>query len=133
MYNLERNNNCGLNLFEEFDNFFANVLEKDMKTNIVDNENNYVITSELAGVKKEDIKINVEDDTLEISVTKKREKEDNKKYLLKEISESSYKRSFYLEDMDTNNISAKMENGVLSITIEKLKEVKPVQKKIVIE
>ena len=33
MYNLERNNNCGLNLFEEFDNFFANVLEKDMKTN----------------------------------------------------------------------------------------------------
>lgn len=133
MYNLEGKNNCGLSLFDEFDNFFASVLEKDMKTNILDDGNNYIITSELAGVNKEDVKINVLDDTLEISVSKKSKKEDGKKYLLKEISESSYKRSFYLEDMDTNSISAKMENGILSITIAKIKEVKPVQKKIVIE
>ena len=137
MYNVEKknNNNNFLSLFDDFNDFFNDTLAKDMKTNIVENETNYVITSEVPGVKKENVKIDVLDGMLTISISKKQENKENEKknYIVKEISESSYSRSFYLDNMDEENIQAKMDNGVLTITVEKMKEVKPQTKKITIE
>ena len=134
MYNLEsKNNNC-LSIFDEFNDLFGNVLEKDMKTNIMENADNYQVTSEIPGVSKENIKIDVADNTLTIRVNKKKEDKDEKKnYLVKEISESSLSRSFYLDEMDENNITAKMDNGILTITVGKVKEVKPQTRRISIE
>lgn len=141
MYNLEskknnnlRKNNNYLSVFDEFDDFFSDMLGKDMKTNVEETENNYIVTSEIPGVSKENIKIDASDGTLTISVSKKTtNKDENKNYLVKEISESALTRSFYLDDMDENNITAKMDNGILTITVNKLKEVKPVARKITIE
>ena len=135
MYNLEsKKNNNYLNLFDEFDDFFTDKLGKDMKTNILENDDNYTVTSEIPGVSKENIKIDVADNTLTISVNKKNTNKDEKKnYLVKEISETSLSRSFYLDDMDENNITAKMDNGILTITVGKIKEVKPQTKRITIE
>jgi len=135
MYNVEnKKNNNYLNIFDEFNDFFTDVLGKDMKTNILEENDTYVVTSEIPGVAKENIKINVEDNTLTISVAKKETNQDEKKsYLVKEISESALTRQFYLEDMDENNISAKLDNGILTITVGKLKEVKPESRKIMIE
>ena len=134
MYNLESKKNNNLSLFDEFDDFFSDMLGKDMKTNVEETENNYIVTSEIPGVSKENIKIDASDDTLTISVSKKTTNKDEKKnYLVKEISESALTRSFYLYDMDENNITAKMDNGILTITVNKLKEVKPVARKITIE
>jgi HSP20 family protein len=105
-----------------------------MKTNVEETENNYIVTSEIPGVSKENIKIDASDGTLTISVSKKTtNKDENKNYLVKEISESALTRSFYLDDMDENNITAKMDNGILSIRVGKLKEVKPTTKQITIE
>jgi len=135
MYNLEsKKNNNYLSLFDEFDDFFTDKLGKDMKTNILENDDNYTVTSEIPGVSKENIKIDVADNTLTISVNKKNTNKDEKKnYLVKEISETSSSRSFYLDDMDENNITAKMDNGILTITVGKIKEVKPQTKRITIE
>ncbi|MBQ7640919.1 MAG: Hsp20/alpha crystallin family protein [Acholeplasmatales bacterium] len=135
MYNLEsKKNNNYLSLFDEFDDFFTDKLGKDMKTNILENGDNYTVTSEIPGVSKENIKIDVADNTLTISVNKKNTNKDEKKnYLVKEISETSLSRSFYLDDMDENNITAKMDNGILTITVGKIKEVKPQTKRITIE
>ena len=135
MYNLEsKKNDNYLSLFDEFNDFFGDVLGKDMKTNIMENDDSYQVTSEIPGVSKENIKIDVADNTLTIRVNKKKENKDEKKnYLVKEISESSLSRSFYLDDMDENNVTAKMDNGILSIRVGKLKEVKPTTKQITIE
>ena len=102
MYNLETKNNNGfMSLFDEFNDFFTDTLAKDMKTNILENENYYVITSEIPGVNKDNVKIDVSDNTLTITVEKKNEgKNDNKNYIVKEISESTLTRSFYLDNMD---------------------------------
>lgn len=128
MYNLEnKNNNNYLSMFDDFNSFFDEVLGKDMKTNILEKDDAYVLTSEIPGVAKENIKIDVADNNLTISVSKKNNKEskEKKNYLVKEISEASYNRTFYLENMDEDNISAKMDNGILTITVGKVKEVKP--------
>ena len=126
MYNLEnKKNNNYLSMFDDFNSFFDEVLGKDMKTNILEKDDAYVVTSEIPGVSKENIKIDVADNNLTISVSKKDNKEtkEKKNYLVKEISEASYNRTFYLEDMDEDNISAKMDNGILTITVGKVKEV----------
>jgi HSP20 family protein len=135
MYNLEsKKNDNYLSLFDEFNDFFGDVLGKDMKTNIMENDDSYQVTSEIPGVSKENIKIDVLDNTLTISINKKNANKDEKKnYLVKEISEQSLSRSFYLDDMDENNVTAKMDNGILSIRVGKLKEVKPTTKQITIE
>ncbi len=135
MYNLEsKKNNNYVSMFDEFNDLFDDILGKDIKTNILESDENYVVTSEVPGVSKENIKIDVADNTLTISVNKKNTKNDEKKnYLVKEISESNVCRSFYLDDMDENNIGAKMDNGILTITVGKVKEVKPVARKITIE
>ncbi len=133
MYNLEKNNNYGLNLFDDFNDFFCDVLGKDMKTNIMDDGEAYVVTSEIPGVAKENIKINLEDNTLTINVNKKAQNENKKNYIVKEISETTFSRSFYLDDADENNVSAKLDNGILTVRVGKIKEVKPKVKKIAIE
>ena len=134
MYNLESKNNNYMSLFDGFDEFFNDVLGKDLKTNILEQDDKYVLTSEIPGVSKENVKIDVADNTLTISVSKKNTTNNEKKnYLVKEISESDVSRSFYLDDMDENNVTAKMDNGILNITVGKIKEVKPQVRKISID
>ena len=133
MYNLEsKNNNC-LSIFDEFNDLFGNVLEKDMKTNIMENADNYQVTSEIPGVLKEQVNINVEDSTLTIKVNKQDVKEEKKNYIVKERVEKEVSRSFYLDNMNEDEIEAKMDNGILTIKVNKLKDIKPKQKTITIE
>ena len=134
MYNLENKKDNYFGLFDEFNNLFSDALGKDMKTNILEEDDKYVVTSEVPGVDKKNIKIDVSDNTLVININKKTDKKETKtNYLVKEISESNVSRSFYLDDMDANNITAKMDNGILTITVLKNKEIKSGIKKIMIE
>ncbi len=135
MYNLESKKNNYMSVFDDFDEFLNDALGKDLKTNILEQDDKYVLTSEIPGVSKENVKIDVADNTITISVSKKNTTTNNEKknYLVKEISESNVSRSFYLDNMDENNITAKMDNGVLNITVGKQKEVKPAVRKIAID
>ena len=105
------------NCTKEFNNLFSN----DGKTDIIENKDNYVVTFEVAGMRKEDIKIEINDDVLSIKATKKAQNDD-KKYLIKERSFKSIERTFYLDNMDENNVRAKYEDGILTIVIKKLTE-----------
>ena len=110
------------NLAKEFDNLFDDVVSKDMKVDIIDNKDNYLVTAEVAGVRKEDISVNVANDTLTIKVKeeKKENHENDNKYTVKERYTKNYERSFYLEGMDEENIKAKYEDGILTVVIKKL-------------
>ena len=110
------------NPINEVQNLFTSVFNGNgLRTNIEELENEYLVTVEVPGVSKKDINIDYEDNYLIISVEKKEEISD-KKYLRKEITEASYQRSFYLENVNEDKIKAKLEDGILNIKIEKVKQ-----------
>ncbi len=120
------------NPINEVQNLVTSVFNgSGLRTNIEELESDYIVTVEVPGVSKKDITIDYDDSYLTISVEKK-EDNSNKKYLRKEITETSFSRSFYLENVNEDKIKAKLEDGILTIKIEKSKpEVK--NKKIKID
>lgn len=102
------------------------------KFDISEKKNQLIIDAEVPGIKKEDLKITLQDNTLTIEGEKKNvKKEEERKYFLTERSYGSFTRSFTLpEDIDSEKVNAKFENGVLSITLNKVEEVVPVERVI---
>lgn len=92
-----------------------------LSCDVVDEGDKYVIKAEMPGVKKDEIKLNVFDNSLEISAQHKEEEEEKKKnYVRKERSEVSYYRTLPLpEKIISDKTQAKLTDGVLSITIPK--------------
>jgi len=88
---------------------------------IVDEGDKYVIKTDMPGIKKDEVKLNVSDNSLEISAQHKEEEEEKKKnYLRKERSEISYYRTLPLpEKVVSDKTQAKLTDGVLNITIPK--------------
>ena len=93
-------------------------------SNIIDNENEYLIELSAPGLKKEDIKIELDDDILRISSGMEDVKEEtNDGYYKREFYKSRFERSFTIPKIaNKNEISASMEDGILIVTILKLKE-----------
>ena len=90
---------------------------------IIENEKEYVVDVQLAGIKKEDISIAVEKNVLTIKAERK--KIDDLKYNRKESYVGMYYKSFTLPDsVDEENICASLNDGVLNITIPKLEDAK---------
>jgi HSP20 family protein len=85
------------------------------------NRDTYDIEIDLAGVKKEDIELKIEDDYLTINALRKAKHEVNEEeYYLYESSIGMISRSFILpKDADREKIGAKYEDGRLYITLEK--------------
>ena len=119
-----------MNMFNRFSNVAATRKEKSERTWIpridtVENKDNYVIYAELPGMKKEDIKISVADNTLIISGEKKKVQEDENLHY-SERSFGKFERSFTLSSkIDSEKIKADYANGVLIVTLPKKEEVKP--------
>jgi HSP20 family protein len=104
--------------------------------NIKETEENFQIELGIPGIKKEDIKIDLEDDVLTISSEQKEEKTEEKdNYTRREFNYSSFSRSFQLpEIVDTEKISASYKDGILNIVIPKKDSViKKAQKRIEIK
>ncbi|MEA1995457.1 MAG: Hsp20/alpha crystallin family protein [Campylobacterota bacterium] len=94
---------------------------------IYEDKGNIYLDVEVPGMKKEDVKVKVEDKTLTVSGERKLEKEEKKEgYYRVERSYGSFSRSFYLPDnVDPTKIKAKYEGGVLKLSIPKKEEAKP--------
>ena len=92
--------------------------------NTREDEKAYYIEVDLPGVKKEDIKVDIKDNTLTISGERKfKEEVKEEDYYKIETSIGKFSRTFTLpEDADIENIDAKNENGVLDIVIPKVKK-----------
>ena len=100
--------------------------------NIIENLPNFVLELAVPGLNKEDFAIEIEEDTLKITSKKVEEKEEglkDLKFLKKEFNYTSFERSFKLpENIETDNIQANYENGVLKVTLPKMEEKKALKK-----
>ena len=81
------------------------------KVNVISEENSVVIEAELAGYTK----------TITGKASQHTEHTDSAVYLLRELKRSAFSRSFKLGDqLDVSDVDAKFDNGLLTITIQKL-------------
>jgi HSP20 family protein len=94
---------------------------------IIEDDKEYTIKAELPAVKKDEIKISVQNDVLSISGERKYEKEEkNKKYHRVERAYGSFLRSFTVpEDADADRVSAEFQDGLLQVHLPKSEKVKP--------
>ncbi len=104
-----------------FPTFPAMPKASSMSCDITDEGDRYLIKVDVPGVKKDEIKLNVFDNSLEISAQHKEEGEEKKKnYVRKERSEVSYYRTLPLpEKIVSGKTQAKLSDGVLNVTIPK--------------
>jgi len=103
--------------------------------NIRETETSYELQLVAPGLNKEDFKINVEQNTLQISYEHKEENKEqqNGKVLRTEFKAKSFKRSFTLNDkIDAGKITAKYADGLLNITLAKKEESTPKTQEIAV-
>jgi HSP20 family protein len=88
---------------------------------ISETDNAYLIKAEIPGVKKEDVKVTIQDSMLTIQGERKMEKEEKgKKFHRIERSYGSFVRSFRLpDDADENAVNAEFKDGMLNVTVTK--------------
>jgi HSP20 family protein len=93
---------------------------------ITEDDKEYLIKAELPEVKKEDVKVTIENGTLSISGHRKFEKEEkDKKYHRIERSYGSFIRSFALpEGTNASKVAAEFKDGVLTVHLPKTEEAK---------
>lgn len=90
------------------------------KCNVWEDESSLFIEAGVPGLAKDQIRIQIEDEVLSISHQKSK---NDKRYLIKELKESSWRRSFFLgEDLDLELVEAEVSKGLLSIRIQKKKK-----------
>jgi HSP20 family molecular chaperone IbpA len=109
-----------------------------MKTDIRENEGNYELDIDLPGFKKDDISLTLDNGYLIVGAAKtvnEDEKDAKGKMLRQERYSGAMQRSFYVGDaLNENDVKAKFEDGVLSLTFPKEKEPEiPEKKTIMIE
>jgi len=94
---------------------------------ITEDEKEYLIKAEVPEIKKEDIKLLVQDNVLTISGERKSEKEEKgKKYHRVERTFGSFMRSFTLpEDADGSKVAAEYKDGMLNVRLPKSEKAKP--------
>ncbi|MBV8251290.1 MAG: Hsp20/alpha crystallin family protein [Chitinophaga sp.] len=111
--------------FFSWENFFpADRAARQLPAvNISEDEKNYVVDVIAPGFKKEDFKVNIEDDVLTISAESKHESteaDEKKRYSRREYSYSSFTRSFKLpENTKDDGITATYADGVLKLNVPK--------------
>ena len=131
------------NLFDDFVNTFPSVWGNIGKeetfalppVNIYETKEAFELELNVPGRKKEDFQSGLEKGMLTISYEKKDEqKSEDRKAVRKEFSFRSFKRTFHLDEkINANGITAKYENGMLTLTLPKMEEKQEEGKKIVIE
>lgn len=122
-----RPNNVTSKRFSDImDEFFNDAVNNRRDTfvpsiDISETEDQFLITAELPGMKKEDININLENSQLSISGERSLESEETGKTFHRvETQYGSFNRSFQLPDnIDEESIAANYENGLLNISINK--------------
>jgi HSP20 family protein len=98
------------------------------EVNIYENENEYIAVAKVPGFTKEELNINIKDNSLKISGTRNTKKDDDANYHLRERRYGDFERNFLLDEkIDTGSINAELRNGLLLIKIRKSPETKPVK------
>ncbi|WP_432741107.1 Hsp20/alpha crystallin family protein [Methylobacter sp. G7] len=134
----------GLASFDEFDHFFDDFLSRRWprlldwnvptlpeisipKVDILDHDNEIEVQAALPGVKKEDLEVSINNQTITIrSSTKEEKKEGGKgKYFRREISHGEFQRTLSLpNNVDGDKAKASFKDGILKVTIPKIEKSK---------
>lgn len=129
MSTVRRNQEWLPNLFNEiFDNNLyerASVSATTPAVNVLEKEHEYLVEVAAPGMTKNEFKVNLdEDENLVVALEKEANKEEEGKkmhYLRREFSYSQFRQTMILpDDVDKEKISAKVENGVLSVILPKM-------------
>ena len=100
-----------MGMLDGMSKFSADVRETD---------NEYLVSAELPGVNKEDIKLDYKDNNLIIRARRQEVHDDSRdSYIRKERSYGEFSRAFYLDNVNKEGIRAKFENGELKIILPK--------------
>src|SRR5271165_2314596 len=127
-FNTDKRNQALMPGFSDvFESFFNDTFLSDRMVarvpavNISESDENFHIELAAPGLKKQDFKINIDDNTLNISVEQQSENtESNRKFNKREYSYNSFVRSFTLPEIaDNSRIEAAYEDGVLRIDVAK--------------
>ncbi len=128
----EKGNNFFTSAFEDLENFSKRFLSNNassiFQTDIIDSGSSYIVETDMPGVKKEDIKIDINDDYLTIKCERKFGT-NKQNYVRRERFYGSYIRSFDVKSVKTDEISAKYEQGVLILELPKKQEDSAKQKR----
>ena len=119
-----------------FDDFFGDSFEKNffggrnplygkhakhlMKTDVKEMADHYEVDIDLPGFKKDEVNVSLENGYLTISAAKgldKDEKDKHGRYIRQERYSGTCSRSFYVGDVDTKDVTAKYEDGILKLSI----------------
>ena len=127
------------NAFQEFFNadfpvsFRGGHLATSPAVNIAETADAYRIEVAAPGLDKGDFKVKVEGDLLSITAKREVKEEVNRgNYTRREFNYVSFQRNFHLpEQVDSNNIKANYENGILHVTLEKKQEAKPLPARVI--
>lgn len=140
MYGLTPFDRRDFDIFDPFKSFDDDFMRADRfvpcRTDIKDEGDKYVCETELPGFNKEDIGIDINGKVLTISAkheTKNDEKDEKGKYIRRERSYGSYKRSFDLSGVDTDAIGAEYTNGILTLTLPKKQPEAPTSRRLEIK
>ena len=110
-------------LFDWTDRNFASLGSNLPSVNLKETDSKIEVEMAAPGMKREDFKVEIDNNTLMISSEKEEEKEETRKkdnFIRKEFNYQSFYRSFYLpENVDENKIEATYKDGILHIIIAK--------------
>ena len=109
--------------------------DNPMPIDVTADEKQVVIQASLPGVKPEDVNVTIEDNrlTIEGQVNSVEESEKDR-YVIRERHSGSFYRSLALpKDLQDDNVEARFENGILTLTLPRVPEVKPQAKTIEIK
>ena len=95
---------------------------EEMRIDLVEHDDEFVVTVDLPGVEKDDVDIRVTDHTLRMGAEHEEAVEEaEEQYLRRERGHESMQRSIRLPDeVDAEGVTARMKNGVLTVTLPKL-------------
>ena len=99
------------------------------KVNITETDNFFYLEAETPGMQDKDIRIEVHNGVLTIKGdTANNSDKEKENYHIREFTSQSFERSFRLSDrVDTEQVSAKIENGVLKVDLPKNEQMKPLK------
>lgn len=121
-----------------FKNFFNDDLftamtniNESFKVDLKETDENYLVEADLPGIKKEAIDIDYSNNYLIISAKRDDCMEETKEnYVRRERHYGEFKRSFYVDNVDENEIDASFKDGVLRIVLPKMTKGKGRKRKI---
>ena len=97
------------------------------KVNLIENENSFYLEAETPGMMEKDISVEVHNGILTIRGHKEKHGETkNEHYRIREFSNQGFERNFKLsERVNTEKVSAKIENGILKVDLPIYEQVRP--------